>query len=157
MRRILYAAVLAVPLCAAPAQAQTCFCCPGLPPTRLDGSVTLRLNLWAGGGQTQLGPWYLYWPYDAHFQSPPPLGPSMPGPSFMTLPPQFGQGGQHGAPAPQPGGQPWTPPPPTPVQPGQKGPSLQQSSYQPVGYSYYTGAAPSYWSTGTAPSYWYGR
>jgi hypothetical protein len=137
MQRILWTAVLALPLCAQPARAQ--FNHQLVPPVKLDGGITLNFNLFAGGGQTQLGPWYLYWPHEAHFQNPPPLGPSMPGPSFMTLPPSMGAPSM-GAP------QPWTPPAPTPVPPGSPGPT-QRSSFQPVGYFY-----PS-----QAPSYWYGR
>ncbi len=38
--------------------------------------------------QGQLGPWYLYWPLEAHFQSPAPTGyPTYPTP--YSLPPGF--------------------------------------------------------------------
>jgi hypothetical protein len=142
MQKRLWTALLAVPLFAVPAQAQY----PGnnhfvMPPTHLNGGLTLNFNLFAGGGQTQLGPWYQYWPYDAHFQLPPPLGQSMPGPSFMTLPPQM-MGNPNPGPAPG-----WTPPAPTPLPPGGSSGATQRTSFQPVGYYYY----------GSAPSYWYGR
>jgi hypothetical protein len=145
MQRLLWTAVFAVLLFAPAAGAQ--FGQKTLPPANLDGGITLKFNLFAGGGQTQLGPWYQYWPYQAHFQMAPPLGSSMPGPSFMTLPPSMmHQPGMMGQPAMM-GQQPsWTPPAPTPLPPGQNGPT-QRSSFQPVGYYYY----------GQAPSYWYGR
>jgi hypothetical protein len=145
--------VLAVPLCASSAQAQF-FTPHPLPPAKLDGGITLNFNLFAGGGMTQLGPWYQYWPYNAHFVLPPPLGPSMPGPGFLTLPPSM-MGPPPGMMGQPPGimGQPptgnppgWTPPAPTPFSPVPNGPT-QRTTFQPVGYSYY----------GQAPSYWYGR
>jgi hypothetical protein len=139
MKRMLWMAVLAVPLAAAPAQAQF-FPPTPVPPINLNGGIHLNFNLFAGGGQTQLGPWYRYWPHEAHFQVPPPIGGGMYGPSFMTLPPEMGP--QQMAPQQQP----WTPPTPTPIRPGQPG-QPQQSSFQPVGY----------FSTTQAPSYWYGR
>jgi hypothetical protein len=135
MKRMLWMAVLAVLLAAAPAQAQVFQQTP-VPPMSLNGGLTLNFNLFAGGGQTQLGPWYRYWPHAAHFVVPPPIGPGMPGPSFMTLPPPMG-------PQIAPPQQPWTPPSPTPVRPG----GTQQSSFRTVGY----------FSTTEAPSYWYGR
>jgi hypothetical protein len=53
-----------------------------------------------GGGMAQLGPWYLYWPLEAHYQVPAPTGyPYWPAP--MALPP-----GSPGGPPPglQPAG-----------------------------------------------------
>lgn len=134
MQRMLWTALLAVPLLAQPAQAQM-FCQKTLPPAHLDGGLTLNFNLFAGGGQTQLGPWYLYWPYQAHFNMAPPLGASMPGPSFMTLP------------MPMAGQQNWMPPAPTPMQQAPANGPTQRASFQPVGYYYYS----------QAPAYWYGR
>jgi hypothetical protein len=150
MQRLWWTAALAVPLFASSAQAQF-FNPHPLPPAHLDGGLTLNFNLFAGGGQTQLGPWYQYWPYLAHFQMGPPLGAASPGPSFMTLPPSLmgqqpmmmGQPPAMGQPTAPPT---WTPPTPTPLGPGQNG-MVQRSGFQPVGYSYY----------GSAPSYWYGR
>jgi hypothetical protein len=140
MRRMLWMAVLVVPLAAAPVQAQEC-----VPPMNLNGGIVLNFNLFAGGGQTQLGPWYRYWPHEAHFAVPPPLGPGMPAPSFMTTGPAMGPALQPGPAQPPvgPGQQQWTPPAPTPVRPG----GTQQSAFRPVGY----------FSTTQAPSYWYGR
>lgn len=50
----------------------------------------------AWGCRTCLGPWYQYWPYEAHFVTPAPTGfPYWPSP--MTLPPGFDlSGGYHG-------------------------------------------------------------
>ena len=133
MKRVLWTAVLALPFAAQSARAQQgC-----VPPVHLNGGITLNFNLFGGGGRTQLGPWYQYWPYDAYFQNPPPLGHGTAGPSFMTLPPQMG--------TPQ---QQWSPPNPTPVPPGQSsGQAIQRSSFQTVGYFY----------NGQAPNYWFGR
>jgi hypothetical protein len=80
----------------------------------------------------QLGPWYLYYPYEAHFQTSAPLGPY---PNW--------QPGMAVAPAPAayspPVQAPWTPPAPQPL--------VQPSSYiQPAGFNY-----------SQPPSYWYGR
>ena len=138
MKRILWTALLAVPVIARPAQAQVCI--GPVPPVQVNGGLNLKFNIYAGGGRTQLGPWYQYWPHEAHFQAPPPLGPSMPGASIMTLPPAYGR--QPSQPQTQP--QPWTPPAPTPIPPGGQ---TQRTQFLPVGY----------FTTGQAPSYWYGR
>jgi hypothetical protein len=95
----------------------------------------------------QAGPWYSYWPYEAHFINPAPTGyPYWPSP--QTLP----GAAMGGAPAPTqvpPGGAPAAPfspsgpaPAPTPVpQPA----PVRPLNFQPVGY------------TTQAPSYWYSR
>jgi hypothetical protein len=135
MKRILWAALVALPFCAQPAQAQ--FCQPGLQPVRIDAGINLRFNVFRGGVRTQLGPWYQYWPYEAHFAMAAPIGGTG-APAYMTLPPQQ-------VPAPQ-----WAPPAPAPVAPGapatpQKTPTLQPSVFQPVSF------------TTTVPAYWYAR
>jgi hypothetical protein len=106
MKRLLFAALAALavlPLAAPSARAQCCngafsfsgFCVPG---------VLIRAQTFSpccnygngfspcggayggGGGMQQLGPWYLYWPLEAHFQTPAPTGyPYWPSP--MALPP----------------------------------------------------------------------
>ena len=103
MKRLLCTTLLALALCTIPAHAQWHFghsCShPGVPPICLDvHSNHFGFNFSAGGGMTQLGPWYQYWPYQAHFQSPPPLGANMPPMSYQTLPPGFGQPGWGGYP-----------------------------------------------------------
>jgi hypothetical protein len=146
MKRVLWAALLALPFAAQTAHAQNCgpYCAP---PMKLDGGVTLNFSLLAGGNRSQLGPWYQYWPYAAHFQQGPPLCGASPGMPFMTLPPQGVQAGV-AAPAPAQG---WIPPAPTPVAPAAPPANrpTQPAVFQPVGYTFTTNAA--------VPSYWYGK
>jgi hypothetical protein len=111
MKKLILAGMLALalPLLAVPSRAQAwvfygCYhpyinmCCKTCPPP------------------AQCGPWYLYWPMEAHFQVPAPTGyPYWPSP--MTLP------GLAPAGAPVYGG------------PGQ-GPALTPASYCPPGYGY---------------------
>jgi hypothetical protein len=83
---------------------------------------------------SQLGPWYLYWPMEAHFVTPAPIGyPYWPNP--MTLP-SMALGGP---------GSPATPPvPPAPgVVPAIPQPPAPAPTLKPVGY--------------TIPAYWYDR
>jgi hypothetical protein len=90
----------------------------------------------------QLGPWYLYYPYEAHFQTSAPLGPF---PNWqagvpMSAPMSYAPPAEYAPPAgyAPPAQAPWTPPAPQPLQP---------SGYvRPAGFNY---AQP--------PSYWYGR
>jgi hypothetical protein len=71
-----------------------------------------------GGGCAPLAPWYTYWPYEAHFQSPAPLG------HYPYWPTQFGSGG------------------PTMHMPTPQGSAgMAPSGFVPAGYS----QAPSYW------------
>src|SRR5262245_42475622 len=98
MRRMVGLALLAMALLAGQASAngygygQTGFCFR----LRLLGGISPGCYGPNGGPGQQLGPWYLYWPYEAHFQTPAlPQYPYWPAP--QTLPP-----GQPlpGAPAP---------------------------------------------------------
>ncbi len=88
------------------------------------------------GGGAQVGPWYQYFPYEAHFQSAAPIAyPYWP---TQTLPPQDAAAYQY-----QPAQYPFAVPP----QAGQMRQASYQSPFvQPVGYYY-----------NQAPSYWYGR
>jgi hypothetical protein len=128
MKKLVFAALLMLPLFAVSAHAQCC------------GGGQFRLNVgvnvnWCyspagccpgtgcgfGGagpaGVSQLGPWYEYWPMEAHFQTPAPTGyPYWPAP--LTLPPNAGVG------APAPG-------------------NFMPASLQPSGYG---APPPSYWS-----------
>jgi hypothetical protein len=98
MKKTFLAALLALPLPAVAAHAQ---CCGG----PHSGTFGMRFNFFwgppgcgapGGNAPAQAGPWYLYWPMEAHFQTPAPTGyPFWPSP--MTLPP----GGPDGA-APTP-------------------------------------------------------
>jgi hypothetical protein len=100
--RHLWTAVLALPFLAAPAAAQSCakggvvnfgfganftfygsamgMCGPGgCGPGGYGGG-----GGGGGGAPAQAGPWYLYWPMEAHFNTPAPTGyPYWPGPQTM--------------------------------------------------------------------------
>jgi hypothetical protein len=134
MKATLWVGLLTVSLLAVPTRAAAwCICCPSCPPIHCDWCFKCRFNIHCGDSSTQLGPWYQYYPYEAHFQTPAPLGhfpnwqaPMATAPAGPALP---------GAPAP---GQ-WQPPAPRPA--------VQPTGYfQPVGYSY-----------PQVPSYWYER
>jgi hypothetical protein len=140
MKRRLTAAALPLVLLvmATPVEAGGCWPGPGCSPWK----INFGANIYVNAQQQQAGPWYLYWPMEAHFAVPAPTGyPYWPNP--MTLPTQgggLGLGGAVPAPAgpilsPTPGT--FTPPAPTPV------PPVKQSTFQPAGYN--------------VPSYWYGR
>ena len=75
----------------------------------------------------QLGPWYLYYPYNAYFQTPAPIGyPNFQGGAMPAAPVSYVP------PAPA-----WTPPAPQPL--------VQPTGYvQPVSYP-------------QPPNYWYGN
>jgi hypothetical protein len=134
----LCAALLALPLLAAPAAAQCgksgCLrfgfgtditlkgfystSCGPAPPCCPGGGGGGYGGGYGGGDGAGLGPWYLYWPQEAHFQTPAPTGyPYWPAPQTL----QNGNG--NGAALPANGGYP-----------------LQPAAYAP----------------GT-PAYWYGR
>jgi len=86
-----------------------------------------------GGCPPQAGPWYLYWPYESHFQTPSPVGyPYWPGP--QTWP------GAAIAPPPAPAAYP-APVPPSPA----RAPVAQPDGVRPASYR------------PQAPSYWYER
>jgi len=91
MRRMLALAVLAVGLLAGQASAAG----PGYGYGYGSTGFGFRVRLFGGvspgcyggvGPGVQLGPWYQYWPYEAHFQAPAlPQYPYWPAP--QTLPP----------------------------------------------------------------------
>jgi hypothetical protein len=112
-----------------------------------------------GGGQgaPQLGPWYLYWPLEAHFQTPaPPAYPYWPQGGAA----QAAAAGNYAVPAPYgygppvpggfvPGAVPVVPRPMLPPQP-------VPSSYAPPGPANFH--APQITQAGyNVPYYWYGR
>jgi hypothetical protein len=81
------------------------------------------------GGGCGAGPWYTYFPYEAHFALPAPVCfPFWPAPATAGAPSYFPM--HHPAPLQLPGAQPLGP---------------QPSGYQPVGYYYYYAPAPTYW------------
>lgn len=120
----------------------------------------------------QAGPWYLYWPLEAHFVAPAPTGyPYWPGPQVLPgmafggpaypppaapVPPAVVPVPAPAAPAPAPV------PAPTPAAPP-AGPALslppylQPTSYAPVAHTAPAAGSYAVPSTGAAPSYWYDR
>jgi hypothetical protein len=105
-----------------------------------DCDIGFHANFTCGGARPSLGPWYAYFPYDAHFQMPAPMG------LYPNWPPAFPP---PAAVVPVP-----FPPPPTPLTPPppaapRAAPSnqtlIQPVGYYPYGYGYHV------------PSYWYGR
>ncbi len=131
MKRMCFAALLLLPLLAVPARAQCCFPCF---PFRIEAGGNFYLRMNGGPCQTwgcQLGPWYQYFPYEAHFQSAAPIGfPYWPSP--QTLPP------------PPPAAYQQAPPFQPPPAPGKQ---LQPTGYQPPFFQQvgYFNRAPSYW------------
>jgi hypothetical protein len=126
MKKVIWACLAVSPFLALPARADAW---GTLPPVRVDGGCNLNFSVGVGGHPVQLGPWYLYFPYEAHFAMPAPV---MPYPNYhgpMTLPP------------------PPMPRPPQQAIPHQGATShpVQRTNLQPVSYQW-----------GQAPSYWYG-
>ena len=83
MKRLIVAAVLALGLAAGSVSAN------GWGPGSASASVGVNAQWGQGGGGGQapgvLGPWYLYWPFEAHFATP--AHPQFPyWPSAQTLP-----------------------------------------------------------------------
>jgi hypothetical protein len=136
MKRILWVCVFALPFVAVPSRAQAWGWC--VPPLEVDAGFNCRFNVHALDWSTiaKTGPWYLYFPYDAHFQTAAPVHPYPHWPGPMVLPPPPGV---------HPG--------PGPAAPVQVGPALPSpvsyyhyqptSVFQQVGYFYPTG--PAYW------------
>jgi hypothetical protein len=94
MKKILWAGALIAACLALPGRASA----HGLLPGHIDIGAKFYVNF--GGPQgPQCGPWYLYWPLEAHFQPPAPAAfPYWPA-SPMSLPPNF----QAPPPGPLPG------------------------------------------------------
>jgi hypothetical protein len=95
---------------------------------------------------SQLGPWYLYWPMEAHFVAPAPTGYPY-WPSAQVLPGMAIGGPAMGAP---PAGAPGLPPPA--MMPGPGGPAIGPAPapgpvLNPVGYR----------PAQQVPTYWYDR
>ena len=67
MKKVYLAALLALPMFAVAAQADGCWF-----PQRIDARVDFHFKVQGPGDYQvgQLGPWYLYWPMEAHFQTP---------------------------------------------------------------------------------------
>jgi hypothetical protein len=86
-----------------------------------------------GGGPAGRGPWYCYWPLEAHFQTPGhPEFPYYPAPQGLPAKPELKPAPKEDSQAPA------------------DGPSLKPAGYRqtaPISYTqpYRTGGAPSYW------------
>jgi hypothetical protein len=133
MKKAFVAAVLCLPLLAISARADGCGfgfkICIGFN-CRISCCGDSCNSCGGAPGCCQAGPWYQYWPYEAHFQSAAPIAYPY-WPQRMTLPPA--NAGAYMQPQ-----YPQAAPAPQPV-------NYYPSFYQPVGYYY------------QAPSYWYGR
>jgi hypothetical protein len=136
-------------------------------PLNIQASGSFSFKSTHGPMMPQAGPWYLYWPMEAHFVAPAPTGypywpppqglpnisiggPACPPPAAYAPPPVVAAPPAAIAPAPatQPAPQaaPTSPQTTTPAGPKlQFPPYLQPTSYSPIIY------------TGQAPSYWYDR
>jgi hypothetical protein len=119
MKKLMLAGLLALPLLALPSPARAvgfpCGC------WRVNVGGNLYCNV-SPDNAAQAGPWYLYWPLEAHFQPPAPTCyPYWPSP--MSLP----------------GGPGYAPPPQMPAVPAAP---LKPAAFQPVGYF---PQAPTYW------------
>jgi hypothetical protein len=126
----------------------------------------------------QVGPWYLYWPLDAHFQAPAmpqypywPVAMGLPGQGtnqagkYPSGPnPFYGYPGQYDGQAPTNSYNPMMTPNPMPnmmQQPApmqQPGPALgAPMSYGQPGPANFHAIQPASWYSPQGPSYWYGR
>jgi hypothetical protein len=131
MKRLFAAALLALPLLAAPARATGCFGFYGcLPPCKVDIGCNWKFGFQCGCAPgCGAGPWYLYWPLEAHFQTPAMCQyPYWPTP--QTLP-------RTGLMNPN-----CFPPNPNPAAPAAPAPEVKPAGYdptiQPTGYYYPT-------------------
>jgi hypothetical protein len=140
MKKLFPIALLALPLLAVPAQA----ICISIPAIKIQGGASLHIGCGPGccgpaggcpGGG--LGPWYLYWPMEAHFQLPAmPQYPNWPSPQGL---PNGPSGAALYSTPPVPSG----PPMPAPGYPPAGGYGHSPGGFQPAGYQ--------------VPSYWYGQ
>jgi hypothetical protein len=127
MKKLLWTCLLALPFFAIPSPVQawgsvsvqkTCYGCE-------QSSGTLNFGWWCNGKcgtcTCQAGPWYSYWPYEAHFAAPAPTG------CYPWWPGALGGVGLEQGPA---------------VAPAAPAAAIKQSSFQTVGFG---GQVPSYW------------
>lgn len=147
MKRLLWAGLIGLALLAVPAPAHAgcfSFCWE---PCKVNCDFNACFHCSTCVAKPQCGPWYLYWPMEAHFGPPAPTGyPAWPPP--MTLPGMAPAAAAAPYPVPPPG----TPPAPPP--PG----GSQQTGYYPQAPVYPGGYQPvGYFPQTQAPSYWYPR
>lgn len=166
MKRIFGVALLVLPLLAGSAQATNGW------PFNVQAGGSFYIKGGPGPAWPQAGPWYLYWPLEAHFVAPAPTGypywpppqaaPKLPPPvippnyTSAPLPPKPPVAATRPAPVTLPPvrtkpaaapAAPRTKPPASPAQPAappqlQLPPYLQPTSYYPT---VPTGQPPSYW------------
>jgi hypothetical protein len=149
MKRAFAAALVAVPLLALPARAHifqvlNSGCCGGCGPVNINAGLDFHCKVCAPGNfyGAPLGPWYNYWPLEAHFQTPAmPCYPYWPSP--MALPGAAAAAGYCPYPA--------YPQVPVPGVAPASGTLPAARPLEPVGYQ--TGAQPSY----QVPGLWLGR
>jgi hypothetical protein len=134
MKKLLAAVLLSVPFFAVPSTAWAwggfSLSVPGCP-LKFEAGANAYVRCTDSCNAPQAGPWYLYWPLEAHFGPPAPTGYPF-WPSNMTLPPNGG----HGHAMPPPGMMPPMQNPPVP---------MQQGNVQPVSYR------------NPLPNYWYSK
>jgi hypothetical protein len=146
MKKCFGVALLALPLLVAPARADDPFA-PGLPfRVETGGNFYFRVYNRQNGWGAQLGPWYSYWPLDAHYQTP-----ALPAYPFWPAPQAVVPGGTTSAipapycppavPTPAPAAA--TPPPTAPARPAY----FRPVGYDPAGFYAYPQGLP----------WWYGR
>ena len=126
MKKFLAACLLALPLAAVPSKAWAGECYLG--PIRIDAGFNYHVNVMCNGQQMcgsghcydcdKCGPWYLYWPYEAHLQAQAPM-------HFPYWP--SAQSAPSG-----------------PVRPASAS-AAAGSGYQTVAYYYYPRTTPNYW------------
>jgi hypothetical protein len=142
MNNLLKASLLALPLLAVPTRAQA-WCCWDWLPLKIDHGFEIRsswhFNL-GGCSSPCAGPWYSYWPYEAHFQVGAPVGGwgcnyGGLGCNYPYWPASGGVAGSISYGTPVMAAQ-------QPAMPSQAQPA---AGFQPAGYYSQT------------PSYWYGR
>ena len=159
MKRIFGVALLVLPLLAGSIHASGW-------PFNVQAGGSLYIKAGPGPCHPQAGPWYLYWPLEAHFVAPAPTGypywsppQGLPkgfcaGPTYppgVAVPPVVAAPPAATVPIPAVQTIPQPVPQPTPQATPRAGPQLQLPPYlQPT--SYY---APL--SSGQPPSYWYDR
>jgi hypothetical protein len=121
MKPLLRTGLLGLILLAAPSLAGAW----DLPPGQVDVGVKVYCHGFVGDYNMRipLGPWYTYWPYNAHFQLPAPVGGWPYWPASVAAVPGAG------------------------MVPSVQVPNVQPAYFQPDGLQSigYSGPAPSYW------------
>jgi hypothetical protein len=125
MKKLLMTCCLALPLMVLPTKAWAGSCSIG--PWSVDAGISYHLNIMCNGQKlgcshcpdcSTAGPWYLYWPYEAHFQAQAP----MPFPYWPSAQPA----------------------PSAPIRAVTTSAGVNPS-YQTVAYYYYPRTTPNYW------------